>query len=268
MILWLLFILSLFILLSWTCSSNRKTLNNRFSIKNVIPEIFNDGHKIAIITMNTPNIHIYSQYSEINLKEFCKRKNYTLYIYREMISEDSHGCWNKIPAILNHFNKKHDYLIWVDADAIINNMNHSFEEFITKYPNKDMIVCKDITPERTPFNSGVMIFKNNNISRDFLINTWNYPMPHEYTPYGDQDALNNLFYKDNYPIDLKVLPMRSFNSHPLKFKENDFIIHFMNQTNDRRKKLMRAINYKLGLKNGSQKGLNCLKKIKCRSSKN
>ena len=112
-------------------------------------------------------------------------------------------------SAFTRFIPKTKYIVWIDCDAIITNPNIRIEEFIKG--DYELFVCKDINPNRTLFNSGVMIFKNTNNTRNLLNKVWNYDGIHGYTPHGDQDILNK--YIKKLPIKIKVYDMNKFNSY-------------------------------------------------------
>lgn len=229
------------------------------------PTIFNPGHQNAIVTLYTPNIATYAQHSIQNIKKYCKMHNLTLYIFNQPLSDEiKHGCWNKIPAILYMFNKtEHKYIIWMDSDAVFNRLDISFDKFINKYANKDLIVCRDIRDEKYKFNSGIMIFKNTAWSKKIIEDTWNSTIPHGYRGEGDQVVLKDQILADgkkdnNYEENsghkkVALLSEREFNSFPRNEKHrnlgpdtiNDFIIHFMGHSTEDRIKYMSEINKKL-----------------------
>lgn len=257
----------------------RKYRNNvimesfKYTIRQDIkPEIYNEGQKNAMVTLYTDNIKDYSLHSIKNMKKYCSEHGLSLYIFNEKLSNEiEHGCWNKIPAILYLMNHtKHEYIIWMDIDAVFNRLDLSFDKYIENYKNKDMIVCRDIKDRKYKFNSGVMIIKNNEWSKKIFEDTWNTEIKHGYNKTGDQVILKQTILKDgrknnNYD-DISgnkhtvLLPEREFNSYPIfqmdldngKFKgskvtEDDFIIHFMGHRSNDRIKYISEINKKLNI---------------------
>lgn len=240
--------------------------------QDIKPEIYNDGYENAIVTLYTPNIQDYSQYSIKNMKKYCLEHGITLYIFNKRLSNEiEHGCWNKIPAVLYLMNHtKHKYIIWMDIDAVFNRLDISFDKFIENYKNKDMIVCRDIKDRKYKFNSGIMIIKNTDWSKKIFEDTWNKDTKHGYNSDGDQVILKNIILEDgrkdnNYDGNsgnkhTALLPEREFNSYPifkkdidnLKFKgskttDDDFIVHFMAHSSQDRIKYISEINKKLNI---------------------
>ena len=240
--------------------------------QDIKPEIYNEGQKNAIVTLYTDNIKDYSLHSIKNMKKYCSEHGLSLYIFNEKLSNEiEHGCWNKIPAILYLMNHtKHEYIIWMDIDAVFNRLDLSFDKYIENYKNKDMIVCRDIKDRKYKFNSGVMIIKNNEWSKKIFEDTWNTEIKHGYNNTGDQVILKQTILKDgrknnNYD-DISgnkhtvLLPEREFNSYPIfqkdldigkfkgsKVRDDDFIIHFMGHRSNDRIKYISEINKKLNI---------------------
>ena len=267
----LLLVILVILIIIYACTKKKYIENFKYKIiNNVKPEIYNDGYDNAIVTLYTPNIKSYADYSLKNIKKYCLQHGITLYIFNKKLSNNvEHGCWNKIPAILYLMNNtKHNYIIWMDIDAVFNRFDISFDKFINNNINKDMIVCRDIRDAKYKFNSGVMIIKNNKWSKKIFENTWNTDIRHGYGGHGDQVILKNTILEDgnknnNYDgtsgnKHVALLPEREFNSYPIykedvnngdlkdkKVTDDDFIIHFMgHSTNDRINKIDK-INKKL-----------------------
>jgi hypothetical protein len=257
--------------------NNNKIYNNeyffgsfkpRLSINtNFRPSIYNPGHENAIVTLYTDNIKDYADYTIKNFKKYCLDYNISLYIFDKSLSNEiTHGCWNKIVAILYMLNNtKHKYIIWMDVDAVFNRMDIKFDKFINKYKQKDMIVCRDIRDAKYKFNSGVMILKNNEWTKKIFQDTWNDNTPHGYGGNGDQVIIRKKIVEDGKANDnfdensgnkhVALLSEREFNSFPRDIKhenlgsytDNDFIIHFMGHNTKERIKYISSINNKFNI---------------------
>ena len=219
---------------------------------------------IAIVTAYTQEIYQYSKYSIENIKYYCAKQKYKLYIFSKHICKQINPCWYKI-ILIRKLLPKYKYLIWIDSDAIITNPTIRFETFIDN--RNELFVCRDINHNRTPFNSGVMIFKNTLNVKHFLTIVWNYDQIHGYTPNGDQDILNKVIFKDNYPIKIKLYDMNYFNSHPRYYKPNDFIIHLMVRATQKRIQIMSEFNNYLNINRNpkTSQHISCITNRKCLS---
>jgi hypothetical protein len=256
----IIFIVICYLIYLQKTKSRIENFGGKFSIHN-LNKYWDNGIKnsnIGVVTQFTKEIYDYSKYSVKNLKYYCKKQQYKLYIFNEHLCKQVHPCWYKIILII-HLLSKHKYLVWIDSDAIITNPEIRFDKFITG--TYDMYVCEDISPTRTSFNSGVMIFHNNDITKKFLNSVWNYDGPHGYTPDGDQDILN-MMYKKKGPIKIKIYNMNAFNSHPRKFEKNDFILHLMVRDRNKRIQIMREFNKLLNISNDNIT-INCIRNKKC-----
>ena len=81
--------------------------------------------------------------------------------------------WYKIKFINETLqnDNEHDYIIFVDADAFFVNHNKDIRDIINLYLTKNFIIAWD-WGDHNIVNSGVMIFKNNIWSIDFLERVW------------------------------------------------------------------------------------------------
>ena len=239
-----------------------------YSIKQIIPQInINPNADIAIVYVYTQNIYEYCQHSIKNLTAYVKKYNYGLIVYSEPFNTNVSACWNKVCAILENL-LTHKYLVWFDADAIINNFDISLDSFVKKYPDAEIICCLDILAEKDCVNSGVMIIKNTPWAYNIFKKTWLTEIPHKHNdqnvifhtivedliPNPDQKTLkyNPYCLKVNDPK-FKLLEENAFNSNILHYKPRDFVIHLMGSSKEARIKIMRQINTSLGLDNCEEK---------------
>lgn len=225
-------------------------LSKKYSIQNLDKYWTNQiTSDVVIVSQNTSEIYNYSQHSVLNLKYYCQHQRYRLFIFNQHLCPQVHPCWYKI-ILLIYLLPKYKVVVWIDSDAIITNPQIRFEKFIDS--NNHMYVCEDITPNRTRFNSGVMIIKNNKFTLEYLNQVWNYNGPHGYTPHGDQDILNSIFLEKKVTkLKIKIYPMRYFNSHPRLFNHGDFILHLMVRDSQKRSQIMRQFNKYLKITNDS-----------------
>lgn len=201
--------------------------NNNF---NHLLEIHKPSKNIAVVTQNTPNlIHEYFINTRNNHIAYCDKYNYTYYCFYENLAEEVKKgespkiCWSKVIAILNMI-KNHDYIMWIDADAIFANQNTSIQDKINISPDKHFFLSKD--PKSWYINSGVMIWKNTDISIDILNKWWN--MNHSsYGKGGDQSQLCSLLRNKKYDNYWYHFEERELNCYPTNYKSYDYIIHYM-----------------------------------------
>jgi hypothetical protein len=203
--------------------------------------------KICIVSLITQEIEDF-YISILNKKFYCEKNNYTFVNYNERMSK-RHCPWDKILCLIKTINW-FDYIIWIDADAIINNIDIKFEDIINENPEKDLLICKDpcfsVSAPHCMINTGVMIFKNSKISIDLLNDTWNIQNDYsiekldKYSYEGyphEQGALANLLRTKKYENCFYLYEQAKFNTHPNYYNKNTFIVHYMgSRQNDTKRK--------------------------------
>lgn len=190
---------------------------------------YNPGQKIAIVSLYTSDISSYAIESENSIKQYAFKQGYTFYVYRDNFDKSFHPNWSKPKVILNHIDD-HESIIWMDSDTIVFNPKKKFETIISKcVPSKKIIACQDIG-RGSLINSGVLIFKSHQYSKNILKHWLNYECDKSslYSDGGDQEILCKILKKiDGFNFNTKIFPMSEFNTDP-RFVNNDtFILHFM-----------------------------------------
>ncbi|OAQ28588.1 glycosyltransferase family 34 protein [Linnemannia elongata AG-77] len=135
-------------------------------------------------------------------------------------------AWAKIKMIKDELAKdEHDWIFWMDTDALIANMDIRLEQFIdNRHP---LIVTKDWYC----LNAGVFFIKNDDWSREFIDLVWSKMGPYDH----EQDWM--IATLERHPElkeqeKVKYLPQCSFNSywHMKKlyemFRPGDFMVHW------------------------------------------
>lgn len=202
--------------------------------------VINKNQKIGVVMLYTDNMKEMCQYSERNITEYCKKHNYTCYVYRESIT-DSHPTWNKPLVLLDNI-MKHGYIMWIDSDAIFTNFDIKIENIIDKHQN-NLLVCDDIG--KWKFNAGVQIWKNCEWSIHVLNSWWNCEHL-DHLQGGDQIQLIKILEnidenKENYGI----LDQTVFNCHPKKHRDGMFVLHLMGMSTSYRISAMKHWNSRL-----------------------
>jgi len=234
-----------------------------YTINKITPEIhINKNANITFVYLYTPNIYLYAKHSILNIYSYAKKYNYGFIVYNDVFNKKVSPCWNKIPAILENLSR-YKYLIWVDADIIINNFDIKIESFIEDESSINLYICYDINLHKECINSGVMIIKNTEWSKNLFTRVWNSKFPHEH---NDQNVIFYEIVKEVNPLSepslkfsnycnklnhqkVKIFSENAFNTHILNFNRGDFIIHLMGAKENVRIDIMRQINTKLGLDN-------------------
>ena len=131
--------------------------------------------KLKIIQYYTPNL-TYAPISEKINRDYCQKHNidYFSETSADTIFNASNGRalqWYKILFVQEQLrNSDHDYIIYLDADAVIVKPEKDIRDIISEYPDSDLIIARDFGPDLV--NTGVMIFKNTPWSIDFLERVW------------------------------------------------------------------------------------------------
>ena len=91
--------------------------------------------KIALIQYYTSNVN-YGKYSEAINEEYCKIHGYTYVVEKDdtkifSVIEDRHPTWYKSKMALEVFEKEEpDWILFLDADALVSDFNQKIEEHI------------------------------------------------------------------------------------------------------------------------------------------
>ena len=194
-------------------------------------EIHNPGASIAVVTQNTPNLVCeYADLTRTNHLLYCNQHNYTYYSFYQNLAEEvpkRHSpkvCWSKVKACLHTLNT-HQYVMWMDADAIFVDLTTRIEDTIRIHPTKDFYLSKD--PKSHFINSGVMIWKNSSVAQQMLNNWWN----REHLSYrqgGDQVVLADVVQSTASCVDKwHHFEEHEFNCYPSNVSSGNYIVHFM-----------------------------------------
>ena len=142
--------------------------------------------------------------------KYCTLKNHSYRIQDlKNLNLDRPAAWSKITLLLEEMEKDPvDFYLWIDADAVILNLDFDPLTFITE--THDIYMTRDFNN----LNSGVMLLKNNEYVKNFLKTLWNK------TEYIDSASWENeaiiQMYKAN-ELDLQnhifELPAKIFNAY-------------------------------------------------------
>ena len=99
--------------------------------------------KIAIIQLYDDGRKGYGDLTGDAASRYCDRHGYTYIRYREMIDPTLIPTWNKLLAVRKEL-PKFDWVLWLDADALIVNPGQRIEDIIAPYESgKDMLFSTD-----------------------------------------------------------------------------------------------------------------------------
>mmetsp|Transcript_13115 Transcript_13115/g.52871 ORF Transcript_13115/g.52871 Transcript_13115/m.52871 type:complete len:420 (+) Transcript_13115:505-1764(+) len=192
---------------------------------------------IAIVTASTPNLVNSSAISaDLNIK-YAERHGYAFYQYRDTMVPKHIITWNKVRVLMDILTAtRHEWIMWIDADAVVTNRNISIEGIIKATESSkieqqseddsiDLIVCNDIGG--WPINTGVMLWRNTDWARNLLNKLW----ATEHIPHmrgAEQAQLIKLLRRED-PLQKRhvILDQTAFNAHPSVHRDEFFIIHMM-----------------------------------------
>jgi hypothetical protein len=184
---------------------------------------------ICFFQIVSPATEPYSKYSTILNKKYCDKHGYVYKTYlNEINKKEYHYTWSKIfqaKKILETEN--HDYIFFLDADAIIINNHIKLESIITKMKT-------DISFSENGINGGELIstgaFMASRNTLDFFnkcIELVNNDMKDKKFNYWYELSIINKMYSDGWPMDVFDMNiMNSYGSLNVKNLKDQFLFHF------------------------------------------
>lgn len=197
-----------------------------------------------------PNIHEFAKYQGVVMSAYAEVNNYNYFLSIQPLHSKSvdDPRWHKIEILRQALDpsmgvaRGSDYLVWIDADAIILDFDLRIEKICEQFPHADLIASSDI--RMGLINTGFLILRNNAWASHFLSRWWTVA---DRSTVCDQDAFDILFsvYADEekqqkissdskYSIfsRIKILPMETLNSHPpaMKYQQpSNQVVHLMGE---------------------------------------
>ena len=164
-----------------------------------------------------------------HLEEYCVKNNYKYVLEYKSLCDERAPSWSKIPLLQREMKNNPDIplVVWVDDDIIITNKNVRFEDLIKPYDFKNILLSREIIP---PFNTGIIVCKNNDETFKYLTHIWNlceeYPR-YKKTPNWEQEIFIKDYYKDQshiFPIPYRII-QTFYRKQNQDWKPNDFSAH-------------------------------------------
>jgi len=158
-----------------------KTMTPWYGVAENLPIYEDPGKKkIAVFMVATPEIKYYSTYTESVNSDWAQKHKYDFFIMREK-ARGMEGLpinFSKIQYTLDLLKKDYDYVIHIDADAIIINPSYDIRNLIKEYMGGIISVmfgedCFGPHECSKPgkINSGVFVVKNNQLGKK-VMETW------------------------------------------------------------------------------------------------
>ena len=182
--------------------------------------------KIVLAQYWTSNIP-YTQYTKQINQKYCEENNYIYHVECNDIKikqavKDRAFTWYK-PLFLLDVLIKHnpDYVLFLDADAVVTNHKERIETFISE--EVEIVMTEDYGPSLV--NAGVMLLKNSAFVKTFLQDWWDVCEDHPQYKQGlwhDQTCLkfvyDGLENKNKFEIiDNRILNSSNHNNHSFVF---------------------------------------------------
>jgi hypothetical protein len=203
----------------------------------------------------TPNlIDKWARHSLHLNKKYAEKHGYDFILAKEPYDKNVTHAWQKIPAMLELFNKGYDVVMYIDTDAMFYKHEIDLDSIIRRYEG-DIIVCSDNANSGGKYkvNGGALIVKNTSAARNLLRQWWNLRYQYKKFAY-EQWALSDIYENKVPGIDgsiISVAPETEFNSiyKHVKFYTNNldtsppdiFVLHFMAMNDEMREKAMSKI---------------------------
>ena len=197
---------------------------------------------IAMVTAGTTNlVRTSSLSSELNMR-YARLHGYAFYQYHDVMVPKYMVTWNKVRVLIDMLDRtKHEWIMWLDTDAVVTNRSIVLEDIITAAESLrnnsdstsptpedgklDLLVCDDIGGWE--LNTGVMLWRNTEWSRSILEKLWVM----EHLPHmrgAEQGQLIQLLRReDPGRRHHHILHQSVFNTHPKVHHDGLFIIHMM-----------------------------------------
>ena len=196
---------------------------------------------VSVITGPVPKAY-YAQ-AVTNRALYATRHSYTLRLF-PTIDERRPTAWSKVLAMKSTIRSaQYDWILWMDADALITNFEISLDEFVPYGDEIDMLVATDCNG----LNTGVFLLRSSPSALELLeeayngVHVSNNTIDHvwwEQMSFVQMYAASEDVRKRTY-----VLPQKSFNSYPTQhdcsgkshsWSEGDFIVHFPGHSDEDR----------------------------------
>jgi predicted RNA-binding protein Jag len=209
--------------------------------------------KILVVQYYTDNLE-YAPFSEQLNKQYCDKNGYDYHIEKDndkikifCNKEEMSIQWYKVNLLNEVINEKPDYdwYLFLDIDALFCNISERIEKYVDDA--YDLILADDVGAHSIA-NTGVILIKNNDWSKEFLSKWWEARLDTSgqeandlmnwaggmHVPemryifksslWHEQTCLAVMFKKDLSLKDrIKILDRNVFNSH--RYGPNSFIFH-------------------------------------------
>jgi hypothetical protein len=181
----------------------------------------NTGLRIGIISMTDEKykpvveltIHVNAQYAQYH--------GYIFGIKQREKESWAETVWEKIP-ILREYLSQFDWLMWIDADAMVMDHRVKIEDLIEKAgEEKDLIISADLNG----LNAGVFLLRNCEWSHQYLKHVDEHKPNYIGLKYPEQMAMDACIPYGTNLQHVAYLPQWLLNQFWIQWIPGDFIIH-------------------------------------------
>jgi hypothetical protein len=196
------------------------------------------GEAVVVLMAHTPDVDCYGNLSAQINSLYCERHGYRLKVVVGDPLDRAHWVtWDKVKHIRNTLEDPSvECVFWIDSDAIFNVQRMELGEFAIK--GADICICADV-PWRLGVNTGTMLVRNTQWSRDFLDSWWSRAnssafanvKAHEQSEFGRMLSEDISSCRTGGKVAL--FPSTAFNgAHWLPNPHERFVLHYMNTDKD------------------------------------
>lgn len=180
--------------------------------------------KIAIVTFYDEKCGAFALLTDAAKSHYCEKFGYKYFLHKERTVPERRPHWEKPNAMLSHFDD-FDYVVWMDADATIVNMDFDIAEL---FGDKIIYMSKDING----WNNGVFAVKTGDIARNFLEDVNRLYPEFKHAKFIEQTCMGHLM-DTKYKEYVCQVPAKKWNCYDNVYKHyidnefcnGDFILH-------------------------------------------
>jgi hypothetical protein len=211
--------------------SNNKLLIPKIKENKILIITYDNRPGLPYIKLHNDNLTEYSKKWNIEYKFFdkCKYNNY----------------WCKMYMVLKELkSNKYDYVVWMDSDTYIFNMDINLSDIFNKYAS-DIFIGSDNNSEYDLTNAGVFAVGNTNNGKKFLVdcinsfntkcNKPNGELHGEWAAICYEQGIMNILIADKYFKHTTILTNDLIFNYN-KCNNNVFIMHLYASSSDYRMK--------------------------------
>jgi len=184
--------------------------------------------------------------AEANINAYAKWHGYRMNVLRDPVDRDRPLAWSRYLAVLEMFEQGFEWVLYMDADALVANMSVTIEERVQPPPEAGCPEAPEVLVATLPahvggaaaaaaeetLSGGVMLFKNTPGVRELIYRLYQY-RPALEDEYQDTAALMDLVTSGEYPFVCTLRGphaswLQAYPHHtrtPGTYRPGDWIVH-------------------------------------------